>query len=61
MLPRFSRAEAVSSWGDETPFERWLDIVLALVDVFKEEGTVPAGTTAAPPLRLVPGRATLPG
>jgi adenylosuccinate lyase len=58
MIPRYSRAEAVSIWSDGARFERWLDIELALVEVFEEEGTAPAGTAATirEGTRLVPER-----
>jgi len=47
MIERYSRPEAVDIWTDASRFERWLDIELALVEVFEEEGEAPAGTAAS--------------
>ena len=47
MITRYSRSEAVEIWTDAARFRRWLDIELALVEVFEEEGEAPKGTAAA--------------
>ena len=47
MITRYSRSEAVDIWTDAARFRRWLDIELALVEVFEEEGEAPKGTAAA--------------
>ncbi|MGB0589041.1 MAG: adenylosuccinate lyase [Myxococcota bacterium] len=46
MITRYSRSEAVEIWTDAARFRRWLDIELALVEVFEEEGEAPEGTAA---------------
>ena len=46
MIPRYSRPQATRIWSDGVRFELWLDIELALVEVFEEEGLAPAGTAA---------------
>jgi len=46
MIPRYSRPEATHIWSDGVRFELWLDIELALVEVFEEEGLAPQGTAA---------------
>lgn len=44
MIPRYSRSQAVEIWTDASRFQRWLEIELALVEVFEEEGEAPRGT-----------------
>ena len=44
MIDRYSRIEMAALWSDAARFSRWLDIELALVEVFEEEGIAPAGT-----------------
>lgn len=46
MIPRYSRPEATHLWSDGVRFQLWLDIELALVEVFEEEGLAPQGTAA---------------
>ncbi len=46
MIERYTRQEMARIWTDAARFERWLDIELALVEVFEEEGLAPAGTAA---------------
>ena len=46
MIPRYSRPQATRIWSDGVRFELWLDIELALVEVFEEEGLAPEGTAA---------------
>ncbi len=46
MIPRYSRPQATRIWSDGVRFELWLDIELALVEVFEEEGLAPKGTAA---------------
>ena len=47
MIPRYSRPEATHIWSDGVRFQLWLDIELALVEVFEEEGLAPRGTAEA--------------
>lgn len=58
MIPRYSRPEATRIWSDGVRFELWLDIELALVEVFEEEGLAPEGTakTIREGTTLVPER-----
>lgn len=58
MIPRYSRPEATRIWSDGVRFELWLDIELALVEVFEEEGLAPRGTaqTIREGTTLVPER-----
>ena len=47
MIERYTRPEAGQIWSDQARFERWLEIELALVEVFEEEGVAPEGTARA--------------
>ncbi|MEZ4269034.1 MAG: adenylosuccinate lyase [Myxococcota bacterium] len=46
MIERYTRAEMAALWTDGARYERWLDIELALVEVFEEDGSAPRGTAA---------------
>ena len=46
MIERYTREVMARLWTDAARFERWLDIELALVEVFEEEGLAPKGTAA---------------
>jgi adenylosuccinate lyase len=47
MIERYTRAEMAALWTEAARYERWLDIELALVEVFEEDGSAPKGTAAA--------------
>ena len=44
MIARYSREAMASLWSDGARYGRWLDVELALVEVFEEEGLAPTGT-----------------
>ncbi len=46
MIERYTRAEMAALWTDAARYERWLDIELALVEVFEEDGSAPRGTAS---------------
>lgn len=46
MIERYTRAEMAALWTEAARYERWLDIELALVEVFEEDGSAPRGTAA---------------
>lgn len=46
MIERYTRAEMAALWTEAARYERWLDIELALVEVFEEDGSAPSGTAA---------------
>ncbi|MFN8638881.1 MAG: adenylosuccinate lyase [Dehalococcoidia bacterium] len=41
MIPRYSRPEMTEIWSDEYKFGRWLDVEIALVEAWADEGVVP--------------------
>ncbi len=41
MIPRYSRPELTEIWSDEYKFARWLDVEIALVEAWADEGAVP--------------------
>ncbi|MGM0577558.1 MAG: adenylosuccinate lyase [Myxococcota bacterium] len=58
MIERYTREEMARLWTDGARYERWLDVELALVEVFEEEGLAPEGTAATvrEGVRLDPAR-----
>jgi adenylosuccinate lyase len=46
LIERYTRAEMAALWTEAARYERWLDIELALVEVFEEDGSAPSGTAA---------------
>lgn len=46
MIPRYSRPEIAAIWEDEFKFQRWLDVEIAVVDAWAEEGVVPRADAA---------------
>ncbi len=46
MIPRYSRPELTEIWSDEYKFARWLDVEIALVEAWAEEGIVPRADAA---------------
>ena len=47
MIGRYTRDEMGRLWTEGAKYERWLDVELALVEVFEEEGLAGTGTAAA--------------
>jgi adenylosuccinate lyase len=47
MIARYSRPAMAALWTDEAKFARWLEVELAVLEAQEDEGSVPAGTTAA--------------
>ena len=41
MIPRYSRPEIAAIWSDETKFERWLAVEIAVVQAWADAGVVP--------------------
>lgn len=41
MIERYSRPEMARVWSEETKFQKWLDVELAIVDAWAEKGVVP--------------------
>ncbi len=41
MIERYSRPEMARIWSEETKFQKWLDVELAIVDAWAEKGVVP--------------------
>lgn len=41
MIARYSRPEMARVWSEETKFQKWLDVELAIVDAWAEKGVVP--------------------
>ncbi|MSQ42116.1 MAG: adenylosuccinate lyase [Dehalococcoidia bacterium] len=41
MIPRYSRPEMTAIWSDEYKFQRWLEVEIAVVQAWGEEGMVP--------------------
>ena len=41
MIPRYSRPELTEIWSDEYKFARWLDVEIALVEAWADQGAVP--------------------
>ena len=46
MIERYTRPEMGRLWSDHAQYQRWLDVELALVEVFEEDSIAPAGTAA---------------
>lgn len=46
MIDRYMREEMGQLWTETAKYQHWLDVELALVEVFEEEGSVDAGTAA---------------
>ncbi len=46
MIPRYSPAEFVALWSDDTKYKKWLDVELAACDAMEDEGLVPRGVAA---------------
>ncbi|MEE2779493.1 MAG: adenylosuccinate lyase [Myxococcota bacterium] len=46
MIERYTREQMAAFWTDQARYERWLDIELALVEVFEEDDLAPVGTAA---------------
>jgi adenylosuccinate lyase len=46
MIERYTRPEMGQIWSEETKYQKWLDVELALVEVFEEDGVAPQGTAA---------------
>lgn len=42
MIPRYSRPQMAAIWSDETKFQRWLDVEIAVCEAWAELGVVPA-------------------
>lgn len=42
MIPRYSRPEIAEIWSDEFKFQRWLEVEIAVVEAWAEQGVVPA-------------------
>ena len=42
MIPRYSRPQMAALWTDEAKWERWLQVEIAVVRAWAEEGVVPA-------------------
>lgn len=41
MIERYSRPEMARIWSEESKFQRWLEVELAIVDAWAEKGVVP--------------------
>jgi adenylosuccinate lyase len=46
MIPRYSRPEIAAIWSDETKFQRWLAVELAVVEAWADAGVVPRDDAA---------------
>ena len=46
MIPRYEQREIASLWKDESRFQTYLEVELALLRALEEEGTIPEGVTA---------------
>ena len=46
MIERYTREQMAAFWTDHARYQRWLDIELALVEVFEEDDLAPTGTAA---------------
>ena len=42
MIDRYARPEMKAIWSDETKFQKWLDVELAVCRAWADEGTIPA-------------------
>lgn len=47
MIPRYSRPEMSSLWGEERKQQIWLDVELLALEAMEKEGLVPQGTHAS--------------
>jgi len=47
MIPRYSRPEMSSLWGEERKQQIWLDVELLALEAMEKEGLVPEGTHAS--------------
>ncbi|MBA2297164.1 MAG: adenylosuccinate lyase [Actinobacteria bacterium] len=47
MIPRYSRPAMARIWSDETKLARWLEVELAALDGWAEQGAVPRATVAS--------------
>ncbi len=45
MIPRYTRKEMQAVWTEERKFNLWLDVELAVLKVFEEEGRIPRGAS----------------
>ena len=41
MIPRYQRAEMAALWTDDAKWRRWLDVEIAVVNAWADEGVVP--------------------
>ena len=46
MIPRYSRPEMSTVWSDQAKFERWLQVEVAAVQAWADEGVVPQADAA---------------
>jgi adenylosuccinate lyase len=47
MITRYSRPQMADHWSDARRYATWLEVELAACEAMEEQGTVPAGTSAA--------------
>lgn len=46
MIPRYSRPEAASIWTEQSKYDSWLTVELAVCDALAELGQIPASAAA---------------
>ena len=46
MIPRYSRPEMARVWSDESKFDKWLLVEIAVCEAWTEEGVIPPEATA---------------
>jgi adenylosuccinate lyase len=42
MIERYTRPEMGALWSEQSRYQRWLDVELAVCDVLSERGTIPS-------------------